>query len=106
LKIDTMESPKKLSCLLTSIDLQNRKATVLAELRKYVLEKKELNTGYAYKFSGSDEMIDLISDFIKSERHCCDFFSFHMHVQNRDALWLDITGPEGAKEFIKTELEL
>lgn len=64
----------ELSCKLSTPELKQRKATVLANLRKQVIEKKELANGYAFKFSGSDKTVDELIEFIKTERECCDFF--------------------------------
>lgn len=69
--------------------------------------KKELKNGFAYKFNGSDVMIDQLAAFVKTERACCDFFIFNLSISgDKSEAWLEITGPKGAKEFIKTELEL
>jgi hypothetical protein len=71
------------------------------------MEKKELDNGYSFKFAGSDEMIDSLTSFIKTERQCCDFFTFQLSVQDEKGVaWLTLTGPEGTKDFIHTELEL
>lgn len=96
-----------LTCKLTTPELQQRKATVLASMRKQIIEKKELENGYAFKFNGSDKMIDELTDFAKTERHCCDFFTFNLSISgDTSSLWFEITGPKEAKEFIATELEL
>jgi hypothetical protein len=101
------ENTSDLSCKLTTPELQKRKATVLADLQKHVLEKKELENGYAFKFSGSDATVDALVEFAKSERACCDFFDFNLALNgDTSAVWFTITGPKGAKEFIKTEMEL
>jgi len=87
--------------------MQQRKTTVLALLQKNVLEKKEFVDGYAFKFHGGDAMIDTLTSFIKTEKECCDFFTFNLEVRgNENYVWLQLTGPEGTKDFIKTELEL
>ena len=87
--------------------MQIRKTTVLALLKKNVLEKKELDDGYAFKFKGGDVMIDALTSFIKTEKECCDFFTFNLAVRgDQDFVWLQLTGPEGTKDFIKTELQL
>ena len=98
---------KALSCKLTSPELQQRKATVIASLKKQLLEKKELENGYIFTFNDSDSMIDELTSFIKTERQCCDFFDFGMTISAEEKkVWLAITGPKGAKEFITTELGL
>ncbi len=96
-----------LSCKLTSPEMQERKATVLVSLRKQLLEKTELENGYSFKFPGNDRMIDELTEFVKSERQCCDFLTFNISLSgDTSAVWLDITGPSKTKEFIITELEL
>lgn len=106
-KDEKCKTSSPLSCKLMTPELQNRKETVLASLRKKVTQKKELENGYAFKFNGSDEMIDELTDFVKTERHCCDFFTFNLSISGDTSfLWFEITGPKEAKEFITTELEL
>ena len=96
-----------LSCKLATPQLRERKATVLASLRKQVLEKCELSDGFMYKFPGTDEVIDELTTFIKTERLCCDFFTFTLTTDGKSqTTTLTITGSQGAKEFIQTELEL
>lgn len=103
----TMEITRKpLSCKLTTPEIQERKQTVIKQLKSQVKEKKELGNGYSYRFNGDDATLDLLTGFIKTERLCCDFFNFKLDINNQGFIWLDITGPEGAKEFIMTELEL
>jgi hypothetical protein len=70
-------------------------------------KKKELPNGYTYKFKGSDAILDELSTFIKTERLCCDFFDYSLKIDGDGAeTWLVISGPAGAKDFIKSELEL
>lgn len=99
-------SEKAMTCKLTTPELQKRKATVIAEIKELILEKKELSNGFAYRFDGTDEHIDLLTDFIKTERQCCDFFNFSVDVNNDKTAWLRITGAKGVKGFITSELEL
>lgn len=97
----------ELSCKLTTPALQERKATILASLKKKIKEKKELANGYAYRFEGSDAIIDELANFIKTERECCSFFTFNLSVSgDKSEAWLELKGPEGAKDFIKSELNL
>lgn len=96
-----------LACKLTSPELRKRKETVLASLRKQVIRKKELSNGYAFTFAGTDKMVDELTEFVKTERQCCDFFTFGITVKgDQSETILEITGVEGTKEFITSELEL
>ena len=93
-------------CKLTSAEFRERKATVVASLKKQVIEKKELKNGFAYRFAGTDSIVDEITNFIKTERQCCGFFSYSMTINGEDDMWLQITGPKGAKDVIINELEM
>lgn len=94
-------------CNLTTPEFRERKATVIADLKKMMKNKKELKDGYAYEFSGADEVVAKLNEFIKTEKECCEFLSFNITVaSNKSHAWLEITGGEGVKEFIKTEIEM
>lgn len=98
---------ENLTCKLTSEELQHRKASVIESIRKEITGRKELSNGYTFYFKGSDVLIDGLLAFIKSERLCCKFFDFNLFVKgDASRASLEITGPEGAKEFIRTELNL
>ncbi|HYG04265.1 MAG TPA: hypothetical protein VD927_17580 [Chryseosolibacter sp.] len=100
-----MSTPTILSCKLSTPALQLRKATVIAKLRTVLSGKAELSNGFAYTFRGSDEILDQLNEFIKTERICCDFFSFQLSIEGEKAI-LTLTGPEGVKEFLTNEIAL
>lgn len=96
-----------LSCSLTTEELRNRKETVLASLKQQVVERKELPNGYHYTFPGTDQVVDELAEFIKTERTCCAFFTFGLTVAgDKSTACLELTGPEGVKEVIASELGL
>jgi hypothetical protein len=99
------KASKQITCKLTTPELQKRKATVVAELKALVLERNELENGYSFKFEGTDQNLDQLTEFIKTEKMCCDFFTFQLTVEEGTAI-LHITGPTGAKEFLKEEIDL
>lgn len=102
----TLMEEAKLSCKLTTPELQQRKKTVIAELKNHVLEKTETDKGFKYKFNGSDKMLDLLNSFIKTERLCCSFFVFNLTASSDDSFgWLELSGPEGTKDFMKYEID-
>lgn len=98
---------KEMSCKLTSPELQKRKETVIAGLKKQIIQKKELKNGYAFQFSGSDNILDELTEFIKTERECCNFFTFTISISgDKTEAWLELTGEKGVKHFIMAELGL
>lgn len=98
-------SAKTLACKLAPPELQQRKATVLKHLQEQVLMKRELENGYAFQFLGTDEVLEQLIEFIKTERACCEFFVFGLSISgDKSEIWLELTGPEGAKAFIAAAL--
>ena len=101
----TKPGSRDVACKLTTPELQERKRTVIAELKQLLMEKKETDNGIRYKFDSSDKMLDLISSFIKTERMCCDFFDFTVTVEAETGfMWLELSGPKGTKEFVNEEI--
>jgi hypothetical protein len=95
------------TCKLTTPELRELKATVIDSLKSQIQSKEELKNGYEYKFAGSDKTVDELVSFIKTERECCDFFTFNLSVSgDKSFALLEIVGPKGVKKFIKTELDL
>jgi hypothetical protein len=96
---------KPITCKLTTPELQKRRATVIAELKALVITRQETADGYVFAFQADDQTLDKLVDFIKTERQCCDFFTFQLTIEENNAS-LNISGPEGAKEFLKEEIDL
>lgn len=96
---------QSLSCKLSTAAFRERKALVLKSLKARILHKKEMPNGFAYQFEGTDEDLDELMYFIKTERECCNFFVFKLSIAKKDEyVWLEISGPEGVKAFIEEEL--
>ena len=76
----------------------------LAELRKGFMQRvrsvHELPAGLAFRLDLTADTEREVREFVAFESQCCGFASF---AQRRDesarALWLEITGPSGAREF-------
>lgn len=107
MQVADVKKEKVVACKLTSPELQKRKTEVIASLKKKMVDRKELENGYQYSFDGSDDMLNELTEFIKTERACCGFFSFLLSIgDDATDIVLTISGPKGAKEFIDAEIEL
>src|SRR5690606_11313706 len=96
---------EQMSCKLTSPELKKRKETVIASLKQQILEKKELQSGYAFRFSGTDEVLDELTEIIKTERESCDVVTFAISISgDKSEAWLELTGADVVKDFIRAEL--
>jgi hypothetical protein len=92
-----------IACCLTSAELREREATLLAQFRSAVIETEELPDGYAFRVPGNSESITMIAEMIVAERECCPFLTFELVAQpNMGPVIVRVTGPAGAKEFVKT----
>jgi len=69
------------------------------------LDRRELPDGWALRLPNDDGTLLSIARWIVDERRCCPFFTFALDSEPLPgALWLRITGPEGAKDALRAEL--
>ncbi|KAA3647095.1 MAG: hypothetical protein DWQ07_06255 [Chloroflexi bacterium] len=66
---------------------------------------EDLPNGYRLPFTAGTEQLLITAEFISFEKLCCPFLDFSVRVtSNSDQAHLDITGPEGVKDFLQAEL--
>jgi hypothetical protein len=94
-----------LACKLTAPELRERRETVITALRAQVSSVAETGDGFLYTFPLTTHMVGQVASFIETERQCCEFFSFHLSITSGSTeMTLEISGPEGSKEFLRNEL--
>jgi hypothetical protein len=90
-----------IACSLTNSELQERRREVLQKVRIAVIELKELEAGYAYCFPSDEKWVTELAALVSLERQCCPFLPFAITVESgHGPIWLEMTGPEGTKEFL------
>ncbi len=68
-------------------------------------ERRELADGWALRLPNDDETWLSCARWVAEERRCCPFFTFTLRSEPGAAgLWMNITGPDGAKEVLRAEL--
>lgn len=93
------------ACCLPTAELRKREATLLAEFNSAVIATDELADGYAFRLPGDARLFALLAELIVAERECCPFFKFELTTQpNMGPLIVRVTGPAGAKDFLRTLL--
>jgi hypothetical protein len=93
------------ACRLTSAELRERKATLLAQFKSAVIGTEELRDGYAFRVAGDAQRIAMIAEMITAERECCPFLTFELvALPDMGPVIVRVAGPAGAKEFLKTVL--
>lgn len=94
-----------IACSLTITEMRDREAVLLAQFRAAVIETKELEAGYAFRLPGDGRWIEFIAELILAERECCPFLTFSLTaLPNKGPVTVRVTGPVGAKEFVRTIL--
>jgi len=89
------------ACCLTSTELRERAAT----LRSAVIGTEELRDGYAFHLPGDGKSVPMIAKMIVAERECCRFLTFELVAPPyMGPIIVRVTGPAGAKNFLKTIL--
>jgi hypothetical protein len=92
-----------IACSLTTAELRDREATLLAQFRSAVIETEELQEGYAFRLPGDGQWIGLVAELIVAERECCPFLAFEVAaLPNMGAVTVRVIGPPGTKDFLKT----
>jgi hypothetical protein len=95
-----------IACDLTALEPAVRATHMEAAaqlLGSAAAEVTELPAGYALRYRA--DQYEQVVQFIANERRCCPFFTFVLEVTPAQGpLWLRITGAEGVKEFIRSEL--
>ena len=93
------ESTIPVACSLSAGERPARQE-MIARIGQAVQEVQECENGYAYRFA-SDELLPEIVRMIQAERQCCAFLQFRLtFVPGNGPLWLELTGPEGTREFL------
>jgi hypothetical protein len=58
-----------------------------------------------YRFRFDPNALDPITRFVENERRCCPFLRFVIEVDTSGGpIWLQMTGPDGTREFLDAEL--
>jgi hypothetical protein len=95
-----------IACDLTAIDAEARSThieTAQRLLHEEAQEVQELADGFVFRFAAAQYA--QVAQFIANERLCCPFFTFVLEVAPAHGpIWLRITGHEGVKDFLQSEL--
>ena len=104
---NNLNESQPLACDLTAIPASDREEHILTapHLFQTAQEVLDLPDGYAFRFLNEPGKFMAIAKYIENERLCCPFFNFSLDIQaNQGALWLELTGGEGAKKLLKIGL--
>ncbi len=90
-----------IACSLTDSEFRERRNNVLRKVGQSVLEVKEIENGYTYRFPSNDDSFTEITNLVRLERKCCPFLQFRITVESGNGdIWLELTGAQGTKDFL------
>jgi len=90
-----------IACNLSDSDFQKRRAGLLKTIANGIVETKELDDGYAYRFPSDVSWLTAVAELVKVERACCPFLGFNLQIEPGEGpIWLELTGPLGTKDFL------
>jgi hypothetical protein len=99
-----MELP--IACTLSAEALSARRQGLLTELSRVAASREELSNGIRLSFTVSDETLSAIFKTVAAERRCCEFLRFEVTVEPAGGpVKLDLTGPQGTREFLAALLD-
>ena len=95
-----------IACTLSPTTIQTRRAGLLPGVMHRAEQRDDLPDGYRARFMAEGDILAAIAQMMDAERQCCRFMRFTLTVEpDGGPIWLDVTGPPGAKEFIAALLD-
>jgi len=98
---------RPIACSLTSAELREREATLLAQFRASIIKTEELQDGYVFHIPGDGDGVRQVAELIVAERECCPFLVFELSAPpNMGPVTVRVSGPVGTREFLSSLLGL
>jgi hypothetical protein len=93
-------------CAISQDVLPTPRGESLALIARLSIRAVKIAAGYRFEFAPEPEVLRLIADMIDDERQCCRFLRFSLAVEpEAGPIWLEVTGPRSAQEFLEALLE-
>jgi hypothetical protein len=90
-----------IACTLQPAALRARGDSLLPGLARRASAVEEIAKGYRLRFEVSTALLQTVAQVVDAERQCCRFLKFSITVApDGGPLWLELTGPEGTREFL------
>jgi hypothetical protein len=91
-----------IACTLSPAERQEQRADLLPGLLAQAVERLPAANGYRWRFAAADGLLATMGRVIDAERRCCRFLHFVVRAEpDRGAVFLEVTGPAGTKEFLE-----
>lgn len=95
-----------IACTLTPAELATMRNGLLPGLVARASAKEPIPGGLRWRFDPQADLVQEIAAVIDAEHRCCRFLRFSLVVEPGDGpVWIEVTGPEGAEDFLSTLLD-
>ena len=95
-----------IACSLTPEQRGTRRRELLPGLVAAATSREPLPSGYRWSFDSTPGLVGRIAEVIEAERSCCRFLTFHVEAEpDLGPVVLEVTGPEGTREFLDQLVE-
>lgn len=95
------------SRIVSTSEAQEKRSELLSVVLDSIKQVKEIENGYVLRFAPNQEDYVLISDWLQVENICSPFLRSQMVSEsNNGPIWVELSGPSGTKDFLKTELAI
>ena len=96
-----------IACTLGPAAIQARKNDLIGGLVRRAEQRIDLPHGYRVRFAPGADVLAEIAKVVEIERQCCRFLTFRLTIEpNNGPIWLEFTGPPGAREFLAGMMDL
>jgi hypothetical protein len=96
-----------IACTLSPDALQARREGLLADLLRRAEDHELTEEGLRMSFSPGADTLATLARVVEAERRCCRFLRFVITVEpDGGPVSLELSGPEGTREFIAGLLNL
>jgi|SRR5687768_7912612 len=103
----TLMTNLPIACTLGPAALRARREDLFGGLVRRAAERIDLLEGYRVRFEPADALLSAIAEVVDAERQCCRFLTFELTIEaDNGPIWVEVTGPEGTREFLAGMLEL
>jgi hypothetical protein len=99
-------APRGFACNINGIPSEKRAhyRHLVEALLHAITERRELSDGYSFRIDNEHLTTNQLVEWVNLERQCCPFFGFEILWEPENGpVWLQLTGPQGVKDFIVDE---
>ena len=96
---------RTLACTLTQAQLATRRNELRPGLLSRADSQETIPGGFRWSFIETQGLLNEVASVIEAESRCCRFLRFRLTVEpDGGPLWMEVTGPDGAQEFLLSVL--